>query len=51
MLHDSGVTILLFWNDFKDRDSYHWLKQYLGKTVSKIYTDSWSPNKVKHLNK
>lgn len=42
-LHDSGVTILLFWTAYPDRDRPEWLKKYLGHTVSKIYTDTWSP--------
>ncbi len=42
-LHDSGVTILLFWTGYPDRDKPEWLKKYLGRTVSKIYTDKWAP--------
>lgn len=42
-LHDSGVTILLFYTSFLNRDKPEFLKKHLGKTVSKIYTDTWSP--------
>lgn len=44
-LHNSGVTILLFWKSFPDKDKEWWLRKYLGKTVSKIYTERWSPAK------
>ena len=43
-LHDSGVTILLFYTSFSGRDKPEFLKKYLGKTVSKVYTDTWSPS-------
>lgn len=43
-LHDSGVTILLFYTSFQDRDNPAFLKKYLGNTFSKVYTDTWSPN-------
>lgn len=43
-LHDSGVTILLFYTSFSDRDKPEFLKKYLGTTISKVYTDTWSPS-------
>ena len=43
-LHDSGVTILLFYTSFSGRDKPEFLKKYLGKTISKVYTDTWSPS-------
>ena len=42
-LHDSGTTILLFWTSYPHKDEESWLRRYLGRTVSKIYTDKWSP--------
>lgn len=42
-LHDDGVTIFLYWNDYSFRDEPTWIRKYLGRTVSKIYTDKWSP--------
>ena len=42
-LHDEGVTIFLYWNDYSFRDEPTWIRKYLGRTVSKIYTDKWSP--------
>ena len=47
-LHNSKVTILLFYTSFPQRDKPEWVKQYLGKTVSKIYTDTWSPHNLPH---
>lgn len=45
-LHDSGVTILLFYTSFSKRDTPEFVKKYVGKTVSKIYTDVWSPTSL-----
>ena len=43
ILHNSGVTILLYYTEFRDKDKPEFIHKYLGKTVSKIYTDSLSP--------
>lgn len=42
-LHDAGVTILLFYNAFSRRDAPEFVKRHVGKTVSKVYTDTWAP--------
>ena len=42
-LHEAGVTILLFLAGFPEGDSPEFIRRHLGKTVSKIYTDNWSP--------
>lgn len=49
-LHDSGVTIMLFWTSFPDRDKPEWIRKYLGRTVSKVYTDRWGPSKLPGIN-
>lgn len=49
-LHDNGITILLFNyrpNDYWDTP--HFVKEYVGKYVSKIYTDIWAPSKLHEL--
>lgn len=43
-LHNSGVTILLFGTGFQDWDKETFIQEHLGKTVSKIYTDRFSPS-------
>lgn len=45
-LHNSGVTILLFGTGFKDWDKETFVREHLGKTVSKIYTDRFSPSDI-----
>lgn len=45
-LHDAGITILFFHAGFPDGDEATFLQQHLGTTISKVYTDTWSP---KHL--
>ena len=45
-LHDSGVTILLFYTSFSRKDTPEFVKKYVGKAVSKIYTDIWSPDNL-----
>lgn len=47
-LHDNKVTILLYYTSFSKRDQPDWVKKYVGKTISKIYTDTWSPNNLPH---
>lgn len=42
-LHDSHITIFIYYNKFKKKDDINFLKRYLGKTFSKVYTDKWSP--------
>lgn len=42
-LHDSGVTILLFYHAFSKNDAPEFVKRHVGKTVSKVYTDKWAP--------
>lgn len=42
-LHNDGITILLFGVNFKDKDSSDFIRKFLGRTVSKIYTDIFSP--------
>lgn len=42
-LHDDGVTIFLYWTNYSLKDEPTWIHKYLGRTVSKIYTDKWSP--------
>lgn len=45
-LHDDGVTILLYGSGQEYWNAPEWAKKYVGKTVSKIYTDYWSPNEL-----
>lgn len=45
-LHNSGITILLFGTGFKDWDKETFVREHLGKTVSKIYTDRFSPSDI-----
>lgn len=45
-LHKRGVTIFLFAGDTFAIDSTAFIKAHLGKTVSKMYTDSWAPAKL-----
>lgn len=42
-LHKRGVTIFLFAGDTFAIDDASFVKVHLGKTISKIYTDFWSP--------
>lgn len=45
-LHNEGVTIFLAWVSYPKKDSPDWVHKYLGRTVSKIYTDQWSPSMI-----
>ncbi len=49
-VHDKGVTILLFcYGKNKYWDTSQSVKEFVGKNVSKIYTDVWSPSKLHDL--
>lgn len=43
-LHNNGVTILLFGTGFRNWDKETFVQEHLGKTISKIYTDRFSPS-------
>lgn len=45
-LHNEGVTIFLAWVSYPKKDAPEWIHKYLGRTVSKIYTDQWSPSMI-----
>ncbi len=40
-LHEDGTTILMFWASICDEPEF--IKQHLSSSISKIYTDTWSP--------
>lgn len=42
-LHQQGTTILLFGTGDRNFDSPEFVREHLGRTVSKIYTDRWTP--------
>lgn len=42
-LHNEGITILLFGSGFEHWDKETFIREHVGKTVSKIYTDHYSP--------
>lgn len=42
-LHRQGTAILLFGTGDRDFDSPEFVREHLGRTVSKIYTDRWTP--------
>lgn len=42
-LHQSGVTVLMYYTHTGLGDSPDFLKEHAGKTFSKVYTDTWSP--------
>lgn len=42
-LHQSGVTILMYYTHTGLGDNPDFLKEHAGKSFSKIYTDTWSP--------
>lgn len=47
-LHRSGTCIMLFGTSDRDFDSPDFVKEHLGRTVSKIYTDRWTPQCMPH---
>lgn len=42
-LHQSGVTVLMYYTRTGLGDNPDFLKEHAGKTFSKVYTDTWSP--------
>lgn len=43
-LHNKGVTILLYGTGTPYWDKETFIREHVGKTVSKIYTDRYSPS-------
>lgn len=48
-LHQSGVTVLMYYTRTGLGDTPDFLKEHAGKTFSKVYTDTWSPASIPAL--
>ena len=50
-VHNNKITIFVYYVGYSNRDTPKFIKNYVGKTFSKVYTDKWAPDILYKLDK